>query len=274
MIIIQRRTTTLIVITSLFLAFLFIHTSSANGINVFKDETSSNQLTKAHEESKVSVKGVSNKTEIAEIKADLTRPMLKYPKTEIISFQAWDDSGNMLAPTDSESSSRSKNNKIVHQVKMSFEKNLGKTEYLTIKPVIKKVNFEKMDDKSSGKEVNTVGKIPVDQRVSKMANGDLPIVLDQGEMGKVYIADIERLSNKTVIHVQAKGIDPIQQVNEIWLQDQSGKDYLRYSKPKLNPEKNEYTIEFPSVDNKFKVITTQLEAPNVFEDLAIKVPLN
>ncbi|WP_163527221.1 hypothetical protein [Halobacillus ihumii] len=268
--IIHKKKITLAVVTSLLLAFLLIHTTSASEIK-FSDGKSSDQITKTYQDSKIRVKEISSKSGLTHVKVDVTRAQFKFPYAEDVSFQVWDDSGNMLTPTAQDSNSKAKGNKIVYHLNMSVEEYPKETEYLKIKPVIEKIEFNK-EDKSSA--TVTHEKRSDEEIVSKTVNGDFPVKLDQGKIGYVLITKIEQLPEKTIVHVKADGNNPNHQVNEVWIEDQSGKGYINTSDPKLNYDKNEYTLEFPPVNGPIKVVTARLESPNIYEDLTVKVPLN
>ncbi len=234
----------------------------------------SKDVVKEHKGSKITVKNVSFTKNSTELNVDLIRPSPTYPNDEIINFQIWDDSGNMLIPVRLNSNSVSEKNKIVHHAKIVLEHYPKETEFLLIKPIIKNIKYDKGVEKSSGTSVITE-KIPDDQKITSKLNKEFPIVLNQGDVGKVIITDVQYLTNKTLVHMKVKGEDPYLQVGGIWIEDEVGSEYTQTAKLKLNLEKNEYVKEFPAVDQKHKlnIVTTELETPNVFEDLNVKVPL-
>ena len=111
----------------------------------------------------------------------------------------------------------------------------------------------------------------------KLAEQKLPIVMDQGESGKVVIEKVEYIGKKTVIHYQVENdfiVDNYNSHNPIWLEDAKGNNL--YSEDNPLPERiegNYFKQEF-TTGNKQDIMlkTVKLPKPIMYEAFEIDIP--
>jgi hypothetical protein len=56
--------------------------------------------------------------------------------------------------------------------------------------------------------------------------GVLPVEVHQGEIGTVTVTKLERLKDKTILHYDIKGDDPLAQAGPVWLLDANKKPVI------------------------------------------------
>lgn len=108
--------------------------------------------------------------------------------------------------------------------------------------------------------------------------GSLPVTLTQGEAGSVTITEVEQLPDKTVLHFQVEGSDPYNQAGSVWLEDGNGQPLTKLSSHML-VDRNTYSFTqeyqpLPSDDaNRIHLVSWQLPAPEIWDELAVRIPL-
>ncbi|RFB13485.1 DUF4179 domain-containing protein [Bacillus sp. HNG] len=113
--------------------------------------------------------------------------------------------------------------------------------------------------------------------VSVSLNETLPLTLDQGEVGKITVTDVEFLDDKTVVYFELHSEFPFDDnltMNRTWLESKDGKDLSFQDNPFAKRIKgNLFTQEFEATktkDVKFKA--TKIPKPITFEPFEITLP--
>lgn len=105
----------------------------------------------------------------------------------------------------------------------------------------------------------------------------VPITLDQGEIGKVIVTDIDRKQDKTIVYFEMKSkfaFDGNFSGNRIWLEDSKGNDLTIDAKPYATRVKgNLYKQEF-KVDKTedLKIVTLKFPMPIMYEGFKVTLP--
>ncbi len=111
----------------------------------------------------------------------------------------------------------------------------------------------------------------------KLADQDLPFVMDQGESGKVIIEKIDYIGDKLVIYYQVESdviVDNYSSLNPIWLEDAKGNNL--YSEDNPLPERikgNHFKQEFTTGNKKDLILKTVKQPKSVmYEAFEIEIP--
>jgi len=111
----------------------------------------------------------------------------------------------------------------------------------------------------------------------KLAEQELPIVMDQGESGKVIIDKIENIGKKTVIYYQVENdfiVDNYTSHNPIWLEDSKGNNLFSEDNPL--PERiegNYFKQEFTTSNKKDIMLkTVKQPKPIMYKAFEIEIP--
>lgn len=103
-------------------------------------------------------------------------------------------------------------------------------KFVTIKPYVDEVKL-KADENSAV--------------MDRMPSPEHPIILEQGELGRLKITQVEYHSDKTLVHYRAVGDDPFRRV--FWMKDDSGTK-INYTGFRVeDPEKYDFVAEFPAL---------------------------
>lgn len=113
-----------------------------------------------------------------------------------------------------------------------------------------------------------------------LVHSELPITLDQGEMGKIIVTDVQYEEDKTLLYFQVESDFPYDghlNMNGLWLEDAAGNNLM--SDKKGYPERiahKTYVQEFQPISESeaLTVVTLEMLKLEVLEDLQVKVPLN
>jgi len=116
--------------------------------------------------------------------------------------------------------------------------------------------------------------------VYKNIDGNYPIDLSQGKMGKLIIKEIKTEEDKTIVRYTAEGEAPFYQAELLYILDDKdkvveGKDNnFEVKKDKNNP--NDYIMEFEPLDKnrKYKIGTNPGEDIEIRNDLKFKIDLS
>lgn len=121
------------------------------------------------------------------------------------------------------------------------------------------------------------GDVEARTEYADLDSANLPIVLDQGDFGKVVVTDIEYVHDKTIIHFEVESdfiIDNHSSRNPIWLEDANGKNLFSEDKPL--PERiegNRFKQEFATGKSKgLQLKTYKLSKPDMYEAFEIEIP--
>lgn len=193
-------------------------------------------------------------------------------------FQVWDDKGNMLPPLGTHGDGDPKGDQWVTHYKIKLVPIYGQPKYLLVKPIDVKMKRTDSSEKGESQSKKTYYLQPPTeaQTISKDLNGSYPIILEQGEVGHLKIPQVEFLSDKTVLHIQADGFNPYRQADSIWLEDEEGNQYHELDRPiRVQEIKNGYIQEYPPLDSRkeIRIVTVPMEKPQFVEELELQVPL-
>jgi len=112
----------------------------------------------------------------------------------------------------------------------------------------------------------------------KVINGNYPIELSQGKMGKLIIKGIKTENGETVISYTAEGKAPYYQGESLHVKNADGEYVIpkRYDIRRDEEHPNDFTMVFPAFDlsKEYSVGTTQFENIDFMEDLKYKIELN
>ena len=118
----------------------------------------------------------------------------------------------------------------------------------------------------------------INQKVTASLDEEkLPITLDQGDIGKIIVTDIEREQDKVIMYFEVKSafvFDRNFNGNRIWLEDKKGNDLTIDTKPYATRIKgNLYMQEF-KVDKKeeLKIATVEFPMPIMYEGFKVTLP--
>ncbi|WP_337103214.1 DUF4179 domain-containing protein [Paenibacillus sp. YIM B09110] len=108
----------------------------------------------------------------------------------------------------------------------------------------------------------------------------LPITLSQGDIGSITVTQIEFQPDKTVLHYKVEGSDPFAQASSFWLEDNYKQPISLLESTRL-VDRSTYSFTqvyapLPLDEIKGKSLYLagwKLSAPDIREDLAVKIPL-
>lgn len=107
--------------------------------------------------------------------------------------------------------------------------------------------------------------------------GQFPITLSQGSVGEVTVNNIEFLPDKTLIHYEAKGKDPLIQHTSLWLETVRGDQIINDNgiRTRVSDTSYSYILEYPALDPAEAYVIGTVELPDLtyLDDLRIKIPL-
>nr|WP_304216467.1 DUF4179 domain-containing protein [Fredinandcohnia onubensis] len=115
------------------------------------------------------------------------------------------------------------------------------------------------------------------EELSVSLNKTLPLEIDQGEVGKITVTDVEFLEDKTVVYFELKSDFPFDDnltMNRTWLESKDGKDLSFPENPlAVRMNGNSFKQEFKATrdrDVEFKAL--KIPSPIVFEAFEITLP--
>ena len=110
----------------------------------------------------------------------------------------------------------------------------------------------------------------------KVIDGNYPLELPQGKMGKLVIQDIETADGETTVRFTAEGKAPYFQGTHLYLKDADG-EYLhsKYGIRRDEEHPNDFTMVFPPLEagKQYSIGTSRMESIDFMEDLRFKIEL-
>lgn len=161
---------------------------------------------------------------------------------------------------------------------MTYDKLSHDSKHLTILPldVIPSAGGGVSID-ADGKETPIATKTKKPKEISHVIDGNYPIELPQGKMGKIIIKDIVTEGDVTTVKYSARGIAPYTQASSLYIKDETGKDIIPSSYDIREDEKkpNDFALKFKSLDpsKKYTIYTTDFSNYEIREDLKFKLKL-
>jgi hypothetical protein len=160
-----------------------------------------------------------------------------------------------------------------------FQKVKNIPQYLTVIPCRFKVtNADSVSENLQTGEETPIIKTKNPSESSQVINGNYPIELSQGKMGKLIIKDITTENGETVVRYTAEGKAPYFQGSSLHVKNAAG-EYVtpkRYDIRRDEEHPNDFTMVFPALDlsKQYSVGTFQFENIEFMEDLKFKIELN
>lgn len=229
-------------------------------------ETIESNQTVAYNDTTMTVKTVKLGPAGIKLSVDLTSPIDEDPiMNDGLAFNLLNDQGESLTQMSGSGSGDDEGDKHVMHMEYRFSPLEESTEFLTVSPFLVTI----IGDEHSRVEQP----LQIDQ---------LPITLDQGEMEKIIVTDVEYEEDKTLLYFEVESDFPYDDhfsYNNVWLEDKAGND-LRSDSLDLKgyPERikqNTYVQEFQPINKNepLKVVTLKMLNLEVLKDLEIKIPL-
>lgn len=191
---------------------------------------------------------------------------------------AFDDKGVELIPKSLGGGEFNSNtNKFSSEMEYVSTKTIPK--YLTIIPckIIPSAGGGVSTDKN-GKETPITIETKKPKEISKIIDGVYPIVLSQGDMGKLTINEITTKNNITTVRYTAEGKAPYFQAMDLLIKDDKGNDIKikNYNIRKDEQKPNEFTKVFEALDanKKYTIYTNDFSNVEFREDLKFNIQLN
>jgi hypothetical protein len=102
----------------------------------------------------------------------------------------------------------------------------------------------------------------------------LPIILEQGPVGRLIVKNIDFLKDKTLVYYEVQGKNP--QLQSLWLETEGGQFILANgNRTQISAVSYDYVQEYPSLDSKSAyVLGTTVQADlKLLEELTINLPI-
>lgn len=115
------------------------------------------------------------------------------------------------------------------------------------------------------------------EELSVSLNKKLPLEIDQGEVGKITVTDVEFLEDKTVVYFELESDFPFDDnltMNRTWLESKDGKDLSFPENPlAVRMNGNSFKQEFKATkDRNVEFKALKIPSPIVFEAFEITLP--
>ncbi|WML36206.1 DUF5643 domain-containing protein [Clostridium sp. OS1-26] len=119
----------------------------------------------------------------------------------------------------------------------------------------------------------------------KSINGQYPLEILQGKIGKTIIKEIELKEDRTIVRYNVEGLAPLTQASSLFIKD-TGNNYVEYKNKsdlidvgnrRIDENKpNEYVVEFEPLDKNKKYIigTRNFDDFDIRKDLKFKIDLS
>ncbi|MUT68005.1 DUF4179 domain-containing protein [Paenibacillus sp. NEAU-GSW1] len=211
-------------------------------------------------EKQIAVTGVILTPAVTAISLNLTAPDGDSPFDS--RYFVYDDQGRQLESFGSSSTSEAYKEGEAHTTKVWVHAAPLQSvpKYLTLKPY----------NAGYGSSPATLSKTPV-------IRNQLPVTIQQGEAGTITVTEIEVLSDKTKVYYYVEGSDPYRQAYSLMLEDSDGNSYAHPDSLPTAATGKSYAFvqDFLPVaaDKSLVLVTAELPAPKIFEELAIQIPL-
>lgn len=196
---------------------------------------------------------------------DVTRPREEMLGTEgsLFEMNVLTDQGESLTHMSGSGSGDEEDGKSVMHMEYRYAPLEEGTEFLTVSPYFIHITSE--------------DRLRIEQPLQR---SELPITLDQGEMGKIIVTDVQYEADKTLLHFTVESDFPYDghlNLNGLWIEDVAGNDLT--SNAKGYPERiapNMYVQEFQptSESTPLTVVTLEMLRLEVVEELQVKIPMS
>ena len=221
--------------------------------------------TMAYKGTKMTVKTVKIGPAGIKLSVDLTSSVGEDPQmidASHLQFNLLNDRGESLTQLSGSGSGSDKGGKTVMNMEYRFSPLDGNSEYLTVSPFLIPFTNEQSSRIEQPLHLN-----------------QLPITLDQGEMGKIIVTDVKYQKDKTLLYFEVVSDFPYDghfQYNNLWLEDMAGNNLTSDSKG--YPERikqNKYVQEFKHIskDEPLKVVTIKIPHLEVLKEIEMMIPL-
>jgi hypothetical protein len=163
--------------------------------------------------------------------------------------------------------------------KAQFQKVKNIPQYLTVIPCRSKVtNGDGVSENLETDEMTPIIKTKNPSESLQVINGNYPMELSQGKMGKLIIKNITTENGETVVHYTAEGKAPYFQGSSLHVKNAAGEYVMpkRYDIRRDEEHPNDFMMVFPALDlsKQYSVGTFQFENIDFMEDLKFKIELN
>ncbi|MGD8192367.1 DUF4179 domain-containing protein [Brevibacillus ginsengisoli] len=217
-------------------------------------------MTKTEGAQSITVKKILFTPSSTELNVELRKPI----QSEQIDFQLVDDKGIILQAFGSSGSANNDGQAEIWQLKANFAPVKELPKSILVRPIRHEMASTPL------KEVH----VAMDHSPTK----DHPLVLSQGEAGRLEITQVEILADKTLVHYHVIGDNPFEQSNPLWIEDESGKKHILLDKKVEidRPETYSFVREYPAFrpDQKLKFVTRELPSPKALNKLEMLIPIN
>lgn len=132
-------------------------------------------------------------------------------------------------------------------------------KFVTIKPYVDEVRLKVRENSAV---------------MDRMPSTESPIILDQGELGKLEISKVEKHSDKTFVHYRVVGDDPFRRV--FWIKGEAGTKMNHTGFRVKDPEKYEFVVEFPALmsDQTITFVTDEYPKTDYIKELEVTIPID
>lgn len=218
-----------------------------------------------YKDTKMTVKTVKIGPAGIKLSVDLTSSAGENPEMiddSHLQFNLLNDKGESLTQSGGSGSGNDKGGKLVMNMEYRFSPLEENSEFLTISPFLIPITNEQSTRIEQPLHLN-----------------NLPITLNQGEMGKIIVTDVKYQKDKTLLYFEVVSDFPYDghfQFNNLWLEDKAGNNLTSVSKG--YPERikqNTYVQEFKHINKNepLKVVTIKMPNLEVLKEMEIKIPL-
>lgn len=201
-------------------------------------------------------------------------------------WRIFDDKGVELIPKGFGTAGMTDTNSQIFEGEMTYESIQNIPKYLTVipgslYPSDPSLYYSPRLD-ANGNEVHTTFEAEQSKEIWKLIDGNYPLELPQGEVGKLIINEISTEDNTTTINFTAEGKAPYYQAIELRIKDSNGeilrpKSYVKsYAKRDDEQDPYEFTMSFNALDpnKEYWVSTSSLDILEIREDLKFKIELD
>jgi len=195
---------------------------------------------------------------------DITRPSGELFNLEgsLFEMNVLTDQGESLTHMSGSGSGEEEDGESVMHMEYRYAPLEESTEFLTVSPYFIHLTSE--------------DRLRIEQPLQR---SELPITLDQGEMGKIIVTDVEYEDDKTLLYFGVESDFPYDghlNLNGVWLEDAAGNDLA--SDTKGYPERialNTYVQEFQPISEAepLTVVTREMLRLEIVKELQVKIPM-
>lgn len=223
------------------------------------------EKTLVYKDTKLTLKSIKVGPAGVKLSVAVSSPIGKDPLNidgSLLKINLLNSEGMALTQLDGSGSGEEKDNRSVMEMEYRFAPLEKTTSHLTVSPFLMPIPKEMPSEISAPLERN-----------------QLPITLDQGEMGDIVVTDIKFQKDKTLLYFNVNSdfaYDGNMNFNRIWIEDTAGTDLTL--KTKGYPERikqDSYVQEFNPVGKNIplKVLTNKISKLEILKDLEMKIPI-